>query len=39
MQQLAWRVMISQNVKDTIETAIMNIVEDVITNDIEEEQP
>ena len=38
MQQLAWEVMISQNVKDAVETAIMNIIEDVITNDIEEEE-
>ena len=30
--------MISQNVKDAVKTAIVNIIEDVITNDIEEEQ-
>ena len=30
--------MISQNVKDAVETAIMNIIEDVVTNDIEEEE-
>ena len=38
MQQLAWEAMISQNVKDAVETAIMNIIEDVIINDIEEEE-
>ena len=30
--------MICHNVKDAVETAIMNIIEDIITNDIEEEQ-
>ena len=28
----------SQNVKDAVETAIMNIIEDVVTNDAEEEE-
>ena len=28
----------SQNVKDAVETAIMNTIEDVITNDIKEEE-
>ena len=30
--------MISRNVKDTVGTAIMNIIEGVITTDIEEEE-
>ena len=30
--------MISQNVKNAVEVAIINIIEDVITNDNEEEQ-
>ena len=30
--------MISKNVKNAVETAIMNIIEDVDTNDIEEEK-
>ena len=38
VQQLAWKATISHNVKGAVETAIINIIEDVIANAIEEEQ-
>ena len=37
VQHMSWEVIIFQNVKDAVETAIMNIIEDVISKNIEEE--